>query len=129
MIERLVCAIALLTACAVAQAQAFPIKPIRLIVSVQPGGNLDLVGRSVAEKISEGLGSRMFVENRPGANSTIGLAFVTVIGYVSLYRADVFGPLSASRYLYVLCAEVILGAAYLFHTYWIAMRHMLYANR
>src|SRR5258705_5477615 len=57
-----------------ARAQAYPIKPIRLIVSVQPGGNLDLIGRSIADKLSEGLGQRMYVENRPGANSTIGLA-------------------------------------------------------
>ena len=56
--------------------QAYPTKPIRLVVSVQPGGNLDLVGRSVADKVSEGLGQRMIVENRPGANSTIGLASV-----------------------------------------------------
>ena len=57
-----------------AMAQSYPAKPIRLIVSVQPGGNLDLIGRSVADKVSEGLGQRMYVENRPGANSTIGLA-------------------------------------------------------
>jgi tripartite-type tricarboxylate transporter receptor subunit TctC len=54
-------------------AQSYPTKPIRLIVSVQPGGNLDLMGRAVAEKISDGLGQRVYVENRPGANSTIGL--------------------------------------------------------
>ncbi|MBI3918549.1 MAG: tripartite tricarboxylate transporter substrate binding protein [Betaproteobacteria bacterium] len=59
-----------------AQAQAYPTRPIRLIVSVQPGGNLDLIGRSVAEKASAGLGQRMIVENRPGANSTIGLTSV-----------------------------------------------------
>ena len=59
-----------------AHSQAYPSKPIRLVVSVQPGGNLDLIGRSVADKVSEGLGQRMFVENRPGANSTIGLASV-----------------------------------------------------
>lgn len=57
-------------------AQAYPARPIRLVVAVQPGGNLDLMGRSVADKVSEGLGQRMFVENRPGANSTIGLGFV-----------------------------------------------------
>ncbi|HEY0337030.1 MAG TPA: tripartite tricarboxylate transporter substrate binding protein [Burkholderiales bacterium] len=56
--------------------QPYPTKPIRLVVSVQPGGNLDLIGRSVADKVSEGMGQRMFVENRPGANSTIGLASV-----------------------------------------------------
>src|SRR5688572_5604185 len=58
------------------QGPAYPTKPMRLIVSVQPGGNLDLVGRSVADKVSEGLGQRMIVENRPGGNSTIGLASV-----------------------------------------------------
>ena len=57
-------------------AQTYPVKPIRLVVSVQPGGNLDLMGRAVADKVSEGLGQRMVVENRPGANSTIGLASV-----------------------------------------------------
>ncbi len=56
------------------RAQAYPARPIRLIVSVQPGGNLDLIGRSVADYVSAGLGQRMYVENRPGANSTIGLA-------------------------------------------------------
>ena len=56
-----------------AHAQTYPLKPIRLIVSVQPGGNLDLMGRSVADYLSGGLGQRMYVENRPGANSTIGL--------------------------------------------------------
>jgi tripartite-type tricarboxylate transporter receptor subunit TctC len=59
-------------------AQTYPTKPIRLVVSVQPGGNLDLIGRAVADKASDGLGQRMFVENRPGANSTIGLASVAV---------------------------------------------------
>lgn len=59
-----------------AHAQAYPTKPIRLIVSVQPGGNLDMIGRTVAQKVSEGLGQRMLVENRPGANSTIGLGSV-----------------------------------------------------
>ena len=59
-----------------AASTSYPVRPIRLIVSVQPGGNLDLMGRSVADRVSEGLGQRMFVENRPGANSTIGLASV-----------------------------------------------------
>ena len=56
--------------------QTYPSRLIRLIVAVQPGGNLDLMGRSVADKVSEGLGQRMIVENRPGANSTIGFGSV-----------------------------------------------------
>jgi tripartite-type tricarboxylate transporter receptor subunit TctC len=59
---------------AAAHAQTYPVKPIRLIVSVQPGGNLDLMGRSIADYASAGLGQRMYVENRPGGNSTIGLS-------------------------------------------------------
>ena len=76
---------------------AYPVRPIRLIVSVQPGGNLDLIGRSVADKVSEGLGQRMYVENRPGANSTIGLA--------SVARA------AADGYTFVMVAQSALVAA------------------
>ena len=54
----------------------YPVKPIRLVVAVVPGGNLDLIGRAVAQKLTESLGSPMIVENRPGANSTIGSDFV-----------------------------------------------------
>jgi tripartite-type tricarboxylate transporter receptor subunit TctC len=67
---------ALAQATSTSPSQTYPTKPIRLVVSVAPGGNLDLIGRAVADKVSEGLGQRMFVENRPGANSTIGLASV-----------------------------------------------------
>ncbi|MEO7727949.1 MAG: tripartite tricarboxylate transporter substrate binding protein [Burkholderiales bacterium] len=65
---------ALAQAASTGSGQAYPTKPIRLIVAVNPGGNLDLLGRSVADSVSNGLGQRMYVENRPGANSTIGLA-------------------------------------------------------
>lgn len=50
----------------------YPAKPIRLVVAVVPGGNLDLLGRAVAQKLSDGLGRQVIVENRPGANTTIG---------------------------------------------------------
>jgi tripartite-type tricarboxylate transporter receptor subunit TctC len=70
------CVATWLAASGTVAAQAYPTRPVRLVVSVQPGGNLDLVGRAVADKMSEGLGQRVIVENRPGANSTIGLASV-----------------------------------------------------
>jgi tripartite-type tricarboxylate transporter receptor subunit TctC len=54
----------------------YPVKPLRLIVAVQPGGNLDLMGRAVAQRIGEGLGRPMIVENRPGANTVIGVEHV-----------------------------------------------------
>lgn len=55
-----------------ASAQAYPTRTIRLVVAVASGGNLDLVGRAVAQSMTEGLGRQVIVENRPGANSTIG---------------------------------------------------------
>jgi hypothetical protein len=56
------------------------------------------------------------------------VAAATVVGYDLLLARGVFTGLSALPYLYVLCAEVIVGAAYLFWTYWIGMRNMMYAN-
>ncbi len=53
-------------------AQAYPTKPIRLIVAFPPGGTNDIVARSVAQRLSERLGHQMLVENRPGANGALG---------------------------------------------------------
>lgn len=57
------------------------------------------------------------------------IAFITVEGYMILLEYRVLSATSASQYLYTLCAEVVVGALYLFQTYWIAMRNMMYANR
>ncbi len=57
------------------------------------------------------------------------IAAATVIGYQILLRLHLLTVLSAQRYLYVLSIEVIAAAGYLFKTYWIAMRQMMYANR
>jgi tripartite-type tricarboxylate transporter receptor subunit TctC len=51
---------------------AWPSKPIRLIVTFPPGGLLDVVSRMLAPKLSETLGQPVVVENRPGANGNIG---------------------------------------------------------
>ena len=56
------------------------------------------------------------------------VALVTVAGYQVLDLSRL-GPNAPVRYLYVLCGEVVAGAGYLFHTYWIAMRNMMYANK
>ncbi len=59
----------------------------------------------------------------------VGLvAAATVLGYQWLLHHGYGGPESGSTYLYVLSGEIILAAGYLFQTYWIAMRNMMYAN-
>jgi tripartite-type tricarboxylate transporter receptor subunit TctC len=63
-------------ACASAAAQEYPSKPIRLVVGFPPGGNVDVVGRIVAQKMSEGLGQQVVPENRTGAGSIIANEFV-----------------------------------------------------
>lgn len=52
----------------------------------------------------------------------------TVVGYQFLLRRGLLSELSGVAYLYVLCGEVIVGAVYLFWTYWIGMRNVMYAN-
>ena len=65
-----------LLACAVAAAQEYPSKPVRLVVGFPPGGNVDVVGRIVAQKMSEGLSQQVVPENRTGAGSIIANEFV-----------------------------------------------------
>lgn len=62
---------ALVPAFASAQS-AYPVRPVRLIVPFPPGGSTDIVGRVVAQKLSERMGQQVVVENRGGAGGTIG---------------------------------------------------------
>ena len=60
----------------IAAASEYPVKPIRLVVPMAPGGSIDIVGRIMAIKLSERLGNPVVVENRPGAGGTVGIATV-----------------------------------------------------
>ena len=54
-------------------AQGYPNKPIRLIVPFPPGGGNDVIGRIIAQKLTERFGQQVVVDNRAGANGIVGL--------------------------------------------------------
>ena len=55
-----------------ASAQAYPVRPVRLIIPFSPGGAADVPARILTQRMSEVLGQQVVIENRPGAGSTIG---------------------------------------------------------
>jgi tripartite-type tricarboxylate transporter receptor subunit TctC len=89
-------------------AQAYPARPVRVIVPLAPGGQTDVVARIVAQRLTERLGKQFYVENLPGAGSTIGIGraarsapdgytivFIDGIGYCanpSLYDKVPYDP-------------------------------------
>jgi tripartite-type tricarboxylate transporter receptor subunit TctC len=90
-----------LCATALAQTPVFPAKPIRLVVAYPPGGSADVLSRAIAEGVSQRLGQRVVVENKPGANGNIAADLVAkspADGYTLLMTAP--GPVAVNASLY-----------------------------
>src|SRR3954464_9308351 len=88
LMHRALPALLLALTASIAAAQSYPSKPIHLIVPFPPGGPTDIVGRLVGQKLSEGLGQPVVVDNRPGAGGTVGSAAAAKApsdGYTLLY--------------------------------------------
>ena len=91
-----------------AHAQDYPNRPITLVIPFAPGGSTSIVGRGIADKMSELLGEKIVIDNRPGAGGTVGTkavaksdpdGYTLVLGYTgtlaigpSLYKKAGYDP-------------------------------------
>ena len=82
-------------------AASYPNKPIRIIVNFPPGGTVDVITRSVAQKLTEKWSQPVVIDNRPGAGGNIGAQAVASAepdGYTLLATPP--GPMTINQYLY-----------------------------
>ena len=82
-------------------AQAYPSKPVRMVVPYPPGSTPDIVGRTVADRLQKALAQPFVVENRSGAGANIGTEHVAKSapdGYTLLIAGN--GPVAINKYLY-----------------------------
>jgi tripartite-type tricarboxylate transporter receptor subunit TctC len=94
-------AFTVIAAISVAMAQAYPSRPLRLIVPNGAGGSTDLVARTVANKLAESLGQQVIVDNRGGSGGIIGTELVAKAapdGHTLL--VGTIGNLAISPHLY-----------------------------
>jgi tripartite-type tricarboxylate transporter receptor subunit TctC len=91
-------AIAATLATGVYAQSGYPAKPVRIIVPLAAGGNVDIVARSLAQQLTDSMGQQIIVENRPGASSLVGTQLVAKAapdGYTLLAVANTFAMVPA----------------------------------
>ncbi|MEC3766230.1 MULTISPECIES: Bug family tripartite tricarboxylate transporter substrate binding protein [Cupriavidus] len=91
---------ALHTAPTALAADAWPAKPIKVIVPYTPGGSTDTVSRVVFEQVSQRLGQPIIIENKPGANSTLGVGVAARSAADGYTFVSVLAAYSANMSLY-----------------------------
>jgi tripartite-type tricarboxylate transporter receptor subunit TctC len=94
-------AAALVTPLSHAQTEAYPSRPVRMIVPFPPGGSTDIMARVVAQKLTEKLGQQVIVDNRGGAGGTIGMNIAAKAppdGYTLMMSTSITHTVGASLY-------------------------------
>jgi tripartite-type tricarboxylate transporter receptor subunit TctC len=84
-----------------AQSQDYPKRPIRIIITVAPGGGSDITARMIAQKLTEAWGQQAIVDNRPGGNGIVGMeiaANATPDGHTLVLGT--IGPVAVNPSLY-----------------------------
>ena len=107
LIRCIVAAVTMLACVSQASAQAWPTKPIRLIVNFPPGGTTDLMARAFSPKLAEALGQPVVIDNRGGAAGNIGLEVAAKAppdGYTLLASSG--SPIVVGPHLYKLSVNV-----------------------
>ncbi|SIR58744.1 tripartite tricarboxylate transporter substrate binding protein [Pseudacidovorax sp. RU35E] len=99
--RRLLAGAAALALSAGAMAQAYPTKPVRVIVAFTAGGTTDILARATAQKLTEKLGQPFVIDNKPGAGGNIGTEMVVRAapdGYTLIVNS--VGPMTVNQTLY-----------------------------
>lgn len=101
MLHRLALASWLALSASVCLAQAWPVKPVKVVVNFPPGGAADQIARVIGQPLSEALGQPVVIENRAGANGNLGgeaVAKSTADGYTLLMSSG--GMVSVNPHIY-----------------------------